>query len=150
MIVGPSGAGKGTLITTLMDTFPGLFSFSVSYTTRGMRANEVDGVHYNFVTKETFEKMKDNNEFLETANVHGNYYGTAKAGIDKISQQNKIPLLDIDVQGAINFVNYFPYANCILLSAPSVQIMRERLQKRSTDTEAVIETRIKNSVQEVD
>ena len=102
------------------------------------------------MTKETFEKMKDNNEFLETANVHGNYYGTAKAGIDKISQQNKIPLLDIDVQGAINFVNYFPYANCILLSAPSVQIMRERLQKRSTDTEAVIETRIKNSVQEVD
>ena len=84
MIVGPSGAGKGTLISALQTEFPDMFAFSVSYTTRGVRQKEIDGVHYNFVTKETFQSMMSNDEFIETANVHGNFYGTAKAGISKI------------------------------------------------------------------
>lgn len=74
-----------------------MFAFSISYTTRGMRVNEQDGVHYNFVTKEKFEQMIANDEFIETAEVHGNYYGTAKAGILNIHERKKIPLLDIDV-----------------------------------------------------
>lgn len=84
VIVGPSGAGKGTLINALQTAFPSKFAFSVSYTTRGIRAQEVDGIHYNFVNKDTFETMKAKDEFLETAAVHGNYYGTAKVGITKI------------------------------------------------------------------
>jgi guanylate kinase len=97
VVVGPSGAGKGTLIDDLKRNFPDMFAFSVSYTTRGIRANEQDGIHYNFVTKEVFHQMVANDEFIETAEVHGNFYGTAKAGILKIQEQKKIPLLDIDV-----------------------------------------------------
>ena len=150
MIVGPSGSGKGTLINALQTAFPDKFAFSVSYTTRGIRTNEVDGIHYNFVTKDTFETMKAKDEFLETAAVHGNYYGTAKVGITKIQEKQKIPLLDIDVQGAVNFVKYFPNANCIFLASPSLQHMRDRLQKRGTETDETIETRLKNAVGEVD
>ena len=84
MIVGPSGAGKGTLIESLQKTFENRFAFSVSYTTRNIRPKEVDGVNYNFVSKETFSQMVSNDEFIEYATVHGNSYGTAKAGITKI------------------------------------------------------------------
>lgn len=84
VVVGPSGAGKGTMIAALQKEFPNMFAFSVSYTTRNIRSNEVDGVHYNFVTKEKFIAMEKNDEFIETASVHGNFYGTAKAGITKI------------------------------------------------------------------
>lgn len=97
VICGASGVGKGTLIDGLMKAPGNIFRFSVSYATRAPRAGEVDGVNYNFVTKEVFEKMIKEDAFIEYANVHGNYYGTAKNQIKKIQSENCIPLLDIDV-----------------------------------------------------
>ena len=97
IFTGPSGAGKGTLMKHLTDNYPEKFGFSVSCTTRGIRKGEVDGVHYNFVAKETFQQMIENNEFIEYAQVHSNMYGTTKSQILKIQSEKKIPLLDIDV-----------------------------------------------------
>lgn len=127
-----------------------MFAFSVSYTTRGIRANEQDGIHYNFVSKEVFHQMVDNDEFIETAEVHGNFYGTAKAAIIKIQEQRKIPLLDIDVQGAIKFEKKFPYANFVFVCPPSLQSMKTRLEKRGTETEQSVAKRCANALGEVE
>lgn len=85
MICGPSGVGKGTLIKMLMDEFPQSFGFSVSNTTRNPRDGEVDGVHYNFMTKEQFQEGVEKNKFIEYANVHTNMYGTTFEGVDRVS-----------------------------------------------------------------
>ena len=130
--------------------FPDMFAFSVSYATRGMRANEQDGIHYNFVTKEKFEQMIANDDFIEYAEVHGNYYGTAKAGILNIQERKKIPLLDIDVQGAVKFEKKFPYANFIFVCPPSLKSMRDRLEKRGTENEQNIAKRYANAPGEVE
>ena len=82
--MGPSGAGKGTLIESFKAEYGEKIGFSVSYATRDPRKGEVNGVHYNFITKEEFEKMKENNEFIEWCPVHGNYYGTGKKQIEEI------------------------------------------------------------------
>lgn len=97
VIVGPSGAGKGTLINILTKKFPEKFGFSVSYTTRAPRVNEVHGVHYFFVSHEEFQKKIDNDDFIEYCKVHTNFYGTEKAQIRGFSQKRIIPLLDIDI-----------------------------------------------------
>lgn len=97
VMVGPSGAGKGTLIDDLKKQYEKKFGFSVSYTTRAPRQGEVNGVHYYFVTREVFQQMIDRNEFIEYCEVHTNMYGTAKSQITGIQKENKIPLLDIDV-----------------------------------------------------
>ena len=120
VVVGPSGAGKGTLISFLQGKYPDKFGFSVSTTTRQPRPGEQDGVHYNFVTMEKFDQMVANNEFIEHKNVHTNKYGTTKAEIAKIQNQKKIPLLDIDVQGALTFEKAFPDSNFLVVMPRSV------------------------------
>jgi guanylate kinase len=94
--------------------------------------------------------MEANDEFIETANVHGNFYGTAKAGITKIQDQKKIPLLDIDVQGAVNFEKKFPNSNFIFVCPPSLQHVQDRLIKRGTETEKSMKVRMENASGEVD
>lgn len=126
-----------------------MFAFSVSYTTRNIRPNEVDGVHYNFVTKEKFIAMEKNEEFIETASVHGNFYGTAKAGITLIQDQKKIPLLDINVQGAIKFERKFTHSNFVFVCPPSILEMSERLVKRGTESEESLKTRVGNATNEI-
>lgn len=96
-MVGPSGAGKGTLITDITNAHKDKFGFSVSFTTRLARQGEENGVHYFFITKEEFNKMIERNEFIEYCEVHTNMYGTAKSQILNIQKESKIPLLDIDV-----------------------------------------------------
>ena len=123
VITGPSGAGKGTLMKHLTDTYPDKFGFSVSSTTRAPREGEVDGVDYNFIKKEQFEQMIDNNEFIEWAKVHSNMYGTTKAQIQKIQAGKKIPLLDIDVQGAFQFHKSFPNSNFIAVLPPDSEAL---------------------------
>lgn len=93
--------------------------------------------------------MIANDDFIEYAEVHGNYYGTAKAGILSIQERKKIPLLDIDVQGAVKFEKQFPYANFILVCPPSIQSMRDRLEKRGTENEQNIAKRIANAPGEI-
>lgn len=96
----------------------------MSYTTRAPRQGEVDGVHYYFVTREVFQQMIDRNEFIEYCEVHTNMYGTAKSQITGIQKENKIPLLDIDVQGAIKFEKAFPDSNFIAIIPPSVEALK--------------------------
>ena len=133
IFTGPSGAGKGTLMKHLTDTYPEKFGFSVSCTTRGIREGEIDGVHYNFVAKETFQQMIDNNEFIEYAKVHSNMYGTTKSQILKIQSEKKIPLLDIDVQGAFKFYKAFPNSNFIAILPPDTDTLEKRLNKRGSE-----------------
>lgn len=85
VVTGPSGVGKGTLIGRLLQQYPNQFGFSVSHTTRGSRPGEVNGVHYHFVSKEEFEKLIGENQFIEHANVHGNYYGTSLGAVEDVS-----------------------------------------------------------------
>ena len=97
MIVGPSGAGKGTLIAKLTQKYPDRFGFSVSFTTRAPRAGEFNGVHYFFVDHDQFKAKIEKDEFIEYCQVHTNFYGTEKAQIREFSEKKIIPLLDIDI-----------------------------------------------------
>ena len=98
VVTGPSGAGKGTLIKALEAAAGERIGFCVSHTTRNPRPGEIDGIHYHFVKKEEMEKLISDGKFLEYARVHGNIYGTSIAAMEKVTQQNKICILDIDVQ----------------------------------------------------
>jgi len=106
VIVAPSGTGKSTLISRLKEEFPFILE-SVSFTTRSRREKELDGVHYHFISEAEFLKRKANNEFLEWACVHSNYYGTSKSYVAKALEAEKVLLLDLDVQGADSFKDYF-------------------------------------------
>jgi guanylate kinase len=99
VVAGPSGVGKGTLIGKLMEEMPGKFGFSVSHTTRAPRDGEVDGVHYNFSTVPEVEAAIQRGEFIEYANVHGNYYGTTHAAVKAVCDKGATCILDIDIQG---------------------------------------------------
>lgn len=108
IIVGPSGVGKGTLIEELTKKYPNLFGFSVSYTTRDPRPGEVHGKNYFYIKKDEFKQMIEKDQFIEWFEVHGNFYGTSKGVIKDIQSENKIPLLDIDIQGTEKFCKVFP------------------------------------------
>lgn len=148
VVSGPSGAGKSTLIKNALNSLNG-FSFSVSYTTRAKREGEIDGKDYFFVSLETFMKMKENNEFLEWAKVHGNYYATSKSFVERSLQECKGLVLDVDVQGALNIKSRYPKATYIFILPPSSKDLEERLIKRGTETEDSIETRLKDAESEI-
>jgi len=148
VIVGPSGAGKGTLIEKLVTKYPDSFGFSISCTTRPIRKSETEGVNYFFLTKEEFEAKIANNEFIEYCTVHGNYYGTLKSYIQALSDENLIALLDIDIQGAKKVYESFSNANFIFVFPPSFQELTERLMKRGTENEMSMKIRLKNALSE--
>ena len=149
IVLGPSGVGKSTLINALVKKYPSAFGFSVSYTTRSPRPGEVDGVNYNFVTKDKFKQMILQDDFIEWAEVHTNMYGTAKSQIRQIQAQQKIPLLDIDVQGTENFLKAFPETNTLFIFPPSKESIEKRLRGRGTETEATLKTRVDNATTEM-
>lgn len=149
VISAPSGTGKTTLCRLLMDQFKGI-SYSVSHTTRKPRAGEVHGTDYYFVSVEEFERMIANQELVEWAKVHDNYYGTSLGFIRQSIDQGRDILLDIDVQGAANIRAVYPEAVTVFIMPPSMEALRERLGKRGTDSPEVIETRIKNAVMEME
>jgi len=148
VVSAPSGAGKTTIIQRLLLDYD-ILRFSVSTTTRPQRSGEIPGKSYYFVSKGDFRNMIDKDEFLEWAEVHDNYYGTSKKEIDRIQARGKIPIFDVDVQGAKNLKKKLANGIYIFIVPPSLRILEERLKNRKTDTENQIAVRLKNAVIEL-
>ncbi len=148
IISSPSGGGKGTLVKEILARVPAI-GFSVSYTTRPMRDGEEDGREYHFVSRDEFERRTEANEFLEYASVHGNYYGTSRAQVERETSAGRDIVLEIDVQGAIQVLERFPDALSIFILPPSFAVLKERLAARGTESEESLDLRLRNSLQEV-
>jgi guanylate kinase len=148
IVSGPSGAGKSALVNAVLASMSGL-SFSVSYTTRMPRGTERDGYEYHFVTKDEFRSLIDKGEFLEWAEVYGNYYGTARRFIEDELAAGKDVLLDIDVQGANTMLRVRPDAVTVFIMPPSYQVLRTRLENRKLDKQYVIEQRLRIARSEI-
>ncbi len=140
----PSGAGKSTLTRRLLDEV-GDCVLSVSATTRAPRAGEVDGVHYHFITHESFEARVRDGEFIEHARVHANYYGTPRANVTEQVRAGKVVLLDIDVQGAAQVRERWPDPVLVFVAPPSVEVLEARLRGRGTESEEQIALRLANA-----
>jgi len=145
IISAPSGSGKSTLVSQLRTLVEGL-DFSISYTTRAPRGSEEDGREYHFTTRQEFERMIAAGDFLEWAEVFGNYYGTALSALGHAKDVGKDLLLDIDVQGAVQVMEKLPEAVSIFILPPSPQVLEMRLRNRSeaehVTSEAVIQKRL--------
>jgi guanylate kinase len=148
VISGPSGAGKGTLTAELLKRVPSL-ERSISATTRRPRAGEVNGIDYYFMPEEEFKEHVENDDFLEWAVVHGNYYGTLKSAVKKELARGKDAVLVIDVQGAANVKEKMPEAVLIFIEPPSMAELIKRLKLRNTETEAELARRLKNAETEM-
>jgi len=153
IISAPSGSGKSTLVAQLRTLVEGL-EFSVSYTTRAPRGSEIDGREYHFTDRARFEQMVRRGEFLEWAEVFGNYYGTASSALDHARAAGKDLLLDIDVQGAMQVMQKLPQAVSMFILPPSPRVLEMRLRHRSeaehvTD-KVIIERRLQQSRTEVE
>ena len=148
VITAPSGAGKSSLIDALLKDDPHL-RLSVSYTTRAPRPGEVDGRDYHFVDKARFMAMLKRGEFLESAEVHGNHYGTAEAWIRAQRAAGRDVLLEIDWQGAQQVKRHFVRAVGIFILPPSLQALRARLEQRRQDAPEVIERRLRAACSEM-
>ena len=150
IITAPSGAGKTSITKHLMQHFPQL-AFSVSAATRQARGNEKDGVDYHFISMDDFKQKIQRNEFIEWEMVYeGKYYGTLKSELEKIWQQNKIPVLDIDVKGAIHVQQQFPQTSLSLfIEPPSVDELKKRLQSRGTETAESLRARLNKASFEI-
>jgi guanylate kinase len=141
IISAPSGAGKTSLVHALLDTDP-LIDLSVSYTTRDPRPGEQDGRDYHFVSRETFLAMAKRGEFLESAEVYGNLYGTSQTWISRENARGRDVLLEIDWQGAAQVRRLFPECISIFILPPSKAALEQRLKGRGKDNEAVIAKRM--------
>jgi guanylate kinase len=143
-----AGGGKSTLIGKLLTEFPFL-KFSISSTTRKPRKGDIPGISYNFLSVEEFEKGISNNQFLEWAKVHGNYYGTPRNYIESAIRNNQNIILDIDVQGARLVKEQLPNSKSIFILPPSEEIWIQRLIGRGSDDEESIQRRIENGRKEL-
>ena len=148
IISAPSGSGKSTLVRRLLASMPGLM-FSISYTTRAPRGNEVDGENYRFIARDDFEERIVRGEFLEHADVFGNYYGTHVGVLERARKDGLDLVLDIDVQGARQLKGKIPEAVTVFILAPSRQILEQRLRARGEDANAVIERRLRDAANEI-
>lgn len=151
---GPSGVGKSTIFKNLQSMIPNLH-FSISCTTRAPREGENHGEHYYFLTLEEFKKHLDQDDFIEYAEVHGNYYGTLKSEVHKQFENGNHVILDIDVQGqrlvrqAIKNTELDKATTFIFIAPPSFETLRSRLYHRATDSQEVIERRLNNALKEL-
>lgn len=146
ILVGPAGAGKTTLAHLLQQRAPGRRAFSVSHTTRAPRPNELDGVDYYFVDRSHFEALRDRGGFAEWAEVHGNLYGTSRAEIARLHQGGKVALFDIDIVGAHNLWRLYPdEVRLAFLLPPTWQVLVDRLLRRGTESEAVVQRRLRTA-----
>lgn len=147
VVSGPSGAGKSTVTKLVRKKLD--MPLAVSATTRAPRKGEVDTVDYHFISMKKFEKGIADGDFLEYANVHGNYYGTLKKEVDRKLSNGEDVILEIDVQGGLQIRERFPDAKLIFFKAPNEEILEQRLRGRGTDAEEVIARRLKNSLEEL-
>lgn len=145
---GPSGTGKGTVLAELTRRNPALW-FSVSATTRAARASEIDGRDYYFVSPQRFEELIETDGLLEWARVFDQYYGTPRAPIARQVAAGVDCLLDIDVQGALQVHERMPEAVLIFLKPPSLEVLRERLTRRGTESAEEIERRLEGAAGEM-
>ena len=148
IISAPSGSGKSTLVSKVLQRDTQL-RFSVSYTTRKPRGREKPGENYIYISRSEFEERMANGEFLEHAEVFGNYYGTNRNTLDQSRQEGKDVVLDIDVQGARQLKSKIPEAVSIFILAPSRDILEQRLRRRSEDSEEVIQRRLRDASAEI-
>lgn len=150
ILAAPSGAGKTTITKYLLERFPRL-AFSISATTRTPRGAEQDGVEYHFLSLSTFEGLIYENAFLEYEQVYkGVYYGTLKSELDRIWALGKVPVLDIDVKGAIRVQEQLGEKSLsIFIMPPSIEALKERLLNRKTENEESIKTRIDKAEYEI-
>jgi len=149
VISGPSGSGKSTLCEELK-TYLNNIHFSISTTTRPKRAYEEEGIHYHFVSKEEFIAGIDSDDFLEWAEVHGNFYGTSKKSVNKALEEGKLVVFDIDVQGHQNIRKEFnDITTSVFILTKTRTNLIERLQGRGTETDESINTRIAHAIYEL-
>lgn len=149
VLSGPSGAGKSSLIAKIIDDIGDTY-FSISTTTRPMRKGEQNGVDYYFVDKEEFEKEVEQDQFLEHALVHGNYYGTSIKPVKKALEEGKLVIFDIDVQGNNAIKSRLgDITTSVFISPPTLSELKRRLEKRSTDSQEVIERRVNMAKREI-
>ena len=143
ILTAPSGAGKTSITRYLLEQLP-MLQFSISAATRKARGNERDGIDYHFLSVEDFQKNIQEEAFVEWEMVYeGKYYGTLKWELDRIWALGKVPLLDIDVKGAIHVQKQFPHnALSLFIQAPSVEELKKRLESRGTETPESLQTRI--------
>lgn len=150
ILTAPSGAGKSSITKYLLANYPNL-AFSISATTRAPRGNEKDGVEYHFISPAAFEGHIYQNDFLEYEMVYkGLYYGTLKSELDRIWNVGKTPVLDIDVKGAIAIQKQLgKQALSIFIQPPSIEVLKERLEKRNTETAEKIQMRLEKATYEI-
>jgi len=145
---GPSGAGKGTICSAYLKRNPGAI-LSVSVTTRKPRPGEKEGVNYYYTDKKSFEKMVDENRFLEYAQVYGNYYGTPRDFVEKKIASGYDVILEIDIQGALQVKEKFPEGVFVFIIPPSMDELKRRIVKRGTESAEAIYTRFQSAYQEL-
>lgn len=148
VVSGFSGAGKGTIMKSLIEKYP--YFLSVSATTRSPREGEIDGVHYFFRTREEFETMIEQNQLIEWAEYVGNYYGTPKEAVQKQLDEGKDVVLEIEMQGGMQVKKLFPDALLLFITTPSADVLKERLVGRGTETEEVINKRLARAAEEAE
>ena len=148
VVSGPSGAGKSTILQRALVEIPHL-RFSVSHTTRPPRPGEREGIDYHFVTRDEFLRLAVAEKFLESAEVHGNLYGTRRSEVERVLASGKHVVMDIDVQGAVQFKRAFPQTVTIFILPPSGEVLLDRLRARKTESPAQLAARLQSALQEL-
>jgi len=144
IVSGPSGTGKTTLCSAVLNRFPNML-YSVSYTTRKPRNGEQSGIDYHFIKKKDFKDKIKSGKWAEWAEVHGNYYGTSAQLLDKGLDSGRDIILDIDVQGTIRLLERYPESVTVFIMPPSIGELKSRLELRNTDSSEVISRRLENA-----
>lgn len=150
VLCGPSGSGKSTLLQRLLAEHPTKFGFSVSHTTRRPRPGEEDGIHYHFTDNLMISEAIDRGEFLENAVYGGNTYGTSRSSVEKVLDEGKVCVLDIDVQGAEQVKNTDMNPLMLFVRPPSLDELERRLRARNTETESSLAVRLQAAQSEID
>ena len=150
VVSGFSGAGKGTIMKALMQAHSETYALSISATTRAPRTGERDGIEYFFKSREAFEQMIADDALVEYAEYVGNYYGTPKAYVEEQLRAGKDVILEIEIQGALKVKEKFPNTLLLFVTPPSAEELRKRLEGRGTETQEVIDGRMKRAIEEAE